>query len=109
MSAWPATRVVFVAALATALATGLGAIPFAFVREMSARVIAQANAIAAGLMLGASFGCSPRARGTAARAPRRRDRRRRVILATQRLLGAHEPEFAGLRGAGARRMLLWSW
>ena len=46
---------VFVAGLATALATGLGAIPFAFVRQLSARTVAYSNATAAGLMLGASF------------------------------------------------------
>ena len=47
---------VFVFALITALATGLGAVPFLFLREVSPRAAAQANAIAAGLMLGASFG-----------------------------------------------------
>ena len=47
---------VFGYALATALATGLGAVPFAFVRVVSRRAVALANAIAAGLMLGASFG-----------------------------------------------------
>ncbi len=47
---------VFVYASITALATGLGAVPFAFVRDLSPRVVAWANAIAAGLMLGASFG-----------------------------------------------------
>jgi zinc transporter ZupT len=42
--------------LLTALATGLGALPFAFVRHLSPRVEATAGAVAAGLMLGASFG-----------------------------------------------------
>ena len=40
----------------TALATGLGAVPFAFVSTVSPRAVAYANAIASGLMLGASFG-----------------------------------------------------
>ena len=47
---------VFLYGLITALATGLGALPFAFMREVSARTIAWTQAIASGLMLGASFG-----------------------------------------------------
>jgi zinc transporter ZupT len=47
---------VFLAALATALATGLGALPFVVVRHMSARWEALGNAVAAGLMLAASLG-----------------------------------------------------
>jgi ZIP family zinc transporter len=45
---------VFLAALITALATGLGAVPFLFVREMSRFWLGISNAAAAGLMLGAS-------------------------------------------------------
>ncbi len=44
------------AALITALATGLGALPFFFARDLGRRWLAIANAIAAGLMLGASHG-----------------------------------------------------
>jgi zinc transporter ZupT len=51
-----AALTVFGFALLTALATGLGALPFALVRSVSERAVAFANAIAAGLMLGASFG-----------------------------------------------------
>lgn len=47
---------VFVFALATALATGLGALPFYFRREPSRKWLGRANALAAGLMLAASFG-----------------------------------------------------
>ncbi len=47
---------VFVYGLITALATGLGAIPFVFMRRISEKVVSHANAIASGLMLGASFG-----------------------------------------------------
>ena len=47
---------VFIAALITALATGLGALPFAFVRNINRRWLGYGNAIAAGLMLGASIG-----------------------------------------------------
>lgn len=47
---------VFLYGLITAVATGLGALPFLFLRQISARAVASANAIAGGLMLGASFG-----------------------------------------------------
>ena len=46
---------VFVYALLTALATGLGAVPFALARKFSKRWLGFANAVAAGLMLAASF------------------------------------------------------
>ena len=51
-----AATAVFGYALLTALATGLGAVPFALVSTVSPRAVAYANAIASGLMLGASFG-----------------------------------------------------
>lgn len=47
---------VFLYSSITALATGVGAVPFLFVGAISPKVVAYANAIAAGLMLGASFG-----------------------------------------------------
>ncbi len=47
---------VFGYGLVTALATGLGALPFAFVRSVSGRTVGYLNALASGLMLGASFG-----------------------------------------------------
>jgi zinc transporter ZupT len=40
----------------TALATGLGALPFLLVRKITSNVVAYSNAVASGLMLGASFG-----------------------------------------------------
>lgn len=46
--------IVFVAAGATALATGLGALPFAFPRFRGDRFLGLSNALAAGVMLGAS-------------------------------------------------------
>ena len=48
--------IVFIYGMITALATGLGALPFAFVPRVSPRLVAYANSIASGLMLGASFG-----------------------------------------------------
>ncbi len=47
---------VFIAALITALATGLGAVPFAISRHMSDRVLGYGHAIAGGSMIGASIG-----------------------------------------------------
>jgi zinc transporter ZupT len=50
----PGTLAVFVAALATAAATGLGAAPFLFVGEIARSWIGVASALAAGFMLAAS-------------------------------------------------------
>ena len=55
---------VFVVALATALATGLGALPFVFARRPDRAWLGTANSLAAGLMLGATRGSSTRGRGT---------------------------------------------
>jgi zinc transporter ZupT len=46
---------VFLYAFITAAATGLGAIPFFFIKEMPRKWLGISNAIAAGLMLAASF------------------------------------------------------
>lgn len=46
---------VFIYALITAIATGLGAIPFFFFRKMTKKWLGISNAVAAGLMLAASF------------------------------------------------------
>lgn len=98
---------VFYAALATAIATGLGAIPFAFVRQMSARAMGMANALAAGLMLGASFGLIAEGAQhgvwlTVAGAATGLV----FILLTQRFLAGHDVSFGEIQGASARRMLL---
>jgi zinc transporter ZupT len=102
--------IVFVYALLTAIAAGLGALPFLIVRTISERFVACSEAIAAGLMLGASFGLV--AEGTAYGSGQT------VIggflgvvfiLVTQRILGereSHELVFEAARGEGARRMLL---
>jgi len=47
---------VFLYALITAIATGLGAIPFMFIKKITPTVMGISNAIAAGLMVGASIG-----------------------------------------------------
>jgi zinc transporter ZupT len=47
---------VFLFALATAVATGLGALPFLFARHPTRRWLGASNALASGLMLAASFG-----------------------------------------------------
>ena len=91
----------------TALATGLGAIPFIFVRSVSRQTVAYANAVAAGLMLGASFGLAAEGTerggwqtftGTLAGVL--------FIFLTQRFLGRHNVELGRVRGAGARQMIL---
>lgn len=101
---------VFFYALGTALATGLGAVPFAFVRKPSLRLTGYFNAVAAGLMLGASFGLV--GEGT------EYGRGQTVlggivgvlfILALQRALGRHGEErvlFQAARSEGSRKMVL---
>jgi len=101
---------VFLYALATALATGLGALPFLFFGEISDRVLANSHALAAGLMLGASFGLV--SEGTA------HGRMETLggtvlgvlfILVTQTLLEDYDEEelvFGAARGESARKMLL---
>lgn len=102
--------VVFLYALSTALATGLGAIPFAFVRQISDRFASYAAAIAGGLMLGASFGLVAEGTGYG-RGETLAGALLGVffILATQRFLGEHDEHelvFGAARGEGARKMLL---
>lgn len=46
---------VFIYALITALATGLGALPFFFIKNISPSFLGKSNAVAAGLMLSASY------------------------------------------------------
>jgi zinc transporter, ZIP family len=51
-----ATVEVFLFALFTAVATGIGALPFLFVKDLTRSWLGASNAVAAGLMLSASFG-----------------------------------------------------
>jgi zinc transporter ZupT len=106
------TAQVFLAALVTALATGLGALPFLVLRTLSSRTISLANGVAAGLMLAASFGLIMEgAAGGGA------DGRARVvagillgmagILAAKHVLGDKSNlRFANLRGIDARQAFL---
>jgi ZIP family zinc transporter len=105
------TLLVFVLALGTALATGLGAIPFAFVRSVSRRVTAVTNVLAAGLMLGASAGLlaegiewSDGAGGwqTASGALLGVI----FVVVSFRYLQSHEIDFGGVGGKRAREMAL---
>jgi len=98
---------VFLYGLATALATGLGALPFAVVRRLAAGTVAHANAVASGLMLGASFGLV--AEGT------HHGSWQTIvgavggvlfILATQWVLSRYDVQFGRVGGIGARRMVL---
>ncbi len=100
------TLLVFILASVTALATGLGALPFVFIKRLSPRVTANSNAIAAGLMLGATFGLM--VEGTAFGAVQTLVGAQLgvlFVLLTARLL-SHDVEIADIRGAGARKILL---
>jgi len=99
--------VVFLYGLITALSTGLGAIPFAFVRSVSPRVVAYANAIASGLMLGASFGLV--VEGTQYGSWQTvvgANLGVVFILLTQHFLEDHDVRFGEIGGLEARQMLL---
>ena len=98
---------VFLYGLYTALATGLGALPFALVRGVSPTVVAWSNAVASGLMLGASFGLV--AEGTQHGAWQTVVGATvgvAYILATQRMLARSGAGFAQARHRDAQRMLL---
>jgi zinc transporter ZupT len=99
--------IVFLAALATALATGLGALPFAFIRTISGNTVSIANAIAAGLMLGASFGLVSEGAAYSGWATFVGANLGVVfILVAQKLLGGYDIDFVGATGISAKRMLL---
>lgn len=100
---------VFAYALVTALATGLGALPFALARAVAPAAVAYANAVASGLMLGASFGLV--AEGTAHGGGTWQTIAGVLlgvafILWAERFLSRYDVQFGRARGAGARRMLL---
>jgi zinc transporter ZupT len=99
---------VFLYALVTALATGLGAVPFLFVREMPRRWLGFSNAVAAGLMTGASVGLL--SEGLAYDAVRLGAGALigvAFIIGSQRFLTGHPYlEFDTLRGADAMKALM---
>ena len=103
----PTVVIVAVAALATALATGLGAVPFALVRAPARSWIGASNAVAAGFMLAASvalvlegreYGLARVGAGALLGAF--------GIAAARRLLAGHDHYAVGaLRGVDARRAI----
>ena len=103
----PETGLVFLYGLITAVATGLGALPFLFMKRVLPRNVAIANALASGLMLGASsglllegarYGIRQTVVGGALGVA--------FILVGERLLANREVEFGALKGAGAKKTLL---
>jgi len=98
---------VFVYGLVTAVATGLGALPFALIRTISPRAVALANAVAGGLMLGASFGIVAEGTGYGAWQTLAGGLLGVVfILVTQQRLGDPNVAIAGAATADGRRMAL---
>jgi ZIP family zinc transporter len=98
---------VFIYASITALATGIGALPFILVRRITGAVVAYSNAIASGLMLGASFGLLAEGTQHGAWQPFvGANVGVLFILATSKWLEGHEIQFGSVGGLGARRMAL---
>lgn len=99
---------VFTAALGTALATGLGALPFAWKRHGIRRWLGPANAVASGVMLGASAGLL--VEGVARSGSRTTFGALAGVLfvyLASHLVGAHDGlRLGALRGADARKALL---
>jgi zinc transporter ZupT len=98
---------VFLCGLATAAATGLGALPFAFLGQITPRAVGWSNAFAGGLMLGASFGLITE--GThhgAVETIVGAGLGVLFVLGGHGLLGNAEIRFGEIRGQGARQVLL---
>jgi ZIP family zinc transporter len=102
------TLFVFLAALVTALATGLGALPFLVVRQPPRRWLGLANALASGFMIGASLGLAYEgARYGSERMVLGAVAGAIFIGLTSRVLGrGRELHFGAIEGADARRALL---
>jgi zinc transporter ZupT len=98
---------VLVAAVATALATGLGAAPFFFLRRLSRRWLGIANALAAGFMIGASIGLLYEGAG---RGPARTAAGAAAgivfLAAVRHLVPAGDVRFGALRGVDARKAVV---
>jgi zinc transporter ZupT len=99
---------VFLAALVTALATGLGALPFLFVRRPTRRWLGVANALASGFMIGASVGLGYEGIGTGVGRTFLGAAAGVVVLAASGRLLEHRPEvhLGTLQGADALRAVL---
>ena len=99
---------VFVAALVTALATGLGALPFLLIHRPKRRWLGLANALASGFMIGASAGLAYEgARYGSGRMLLGAVAGAIFIALTSRLLGRdRELHLGALQGADAIRALL---
>ncbi len=100
--------IVFLAALATALATGLGALPFLLVHRPRREWLGKANALASGFMIGASAGLAYEgARFDAGRAVAGMVAGTGFLAFSGRLFGARRDLHLGsLRGADALQSLL---
>lgn len=99
---------VFGAALVTALATGLGALPFLLVRRPQRRWLGLANALASGFMIGASVGLAYEGTGYGSGRMVFGAVAGAIFIAlTSRLLGRdRELHLGALQGADALRALL---
>ena len=99
---------VFLAALLTALATGLGAVPLLLGRRIEGHWVGLATAVAAGFMVGASVGLFWEGGGTSiGRTFLGAILGAGFILVTRGLLGHHKHvEFGALRGADALGALM---
>ncbi|MGH3118434.1 MAG: ZIP family metal transporter [Gaiellales bacterium] len=99
---------VFLVATATALATGLGALPFLLFKEMTPTWVGVSNALAAGFMVGASAGLFYE--GGLASTPRTvlgALLGALFVVGSRRVLGGTEDLHVGtLRGAGARSAVM---
>jgi len=104
----PTLLLVFLAALVTALATGLGALPLLAARAAGPRWVSLGNALAAGLMLAASFsliaegleiGALRTLAGVGAGVGL-------ILLADRWLKGQGDVHIDRMQGADARRVLL---
>ena len=102
-----ALTIVLLAAL-TAVATGLGALPFLFARTPSRRTLGLSNALAAGLMIAASLGLLYEgARQSLSLTFVGGVLGTLFVIGSSALLGGHEDlKLGALRGADARRALL---
>lgn len=100
--------VVFLAALLTAIATGAGALPFLFVRDISLRWMALSHAMAGGLMLAACH--SLIAEGIVLDPPRLLVGILLglfgIVLGHRLVSGGHQHDIADLKGLDAKKALL---